>query len=248
MKKPSNKITYTIWVWLHQVKSFLKGSHGDGIKNAIGGNFESLGKVMKDLLIDKGLKESHYLIDVGCGSGRLSNSIEGHLRNGRYLGIDIIPSLLAHASKQTDNPDFSFRLSSGFDIPEQDNTTDMVCFFSVFTHLLHEQTYLYLSEAKRVLKSEGKIVFSFLEFEIAEHWPVFENNVKNARSSYTHLNMFISRGAIRRWAQELDLTIEGIWDGDKPHIPLSESVVTDEGTKMDEIGWLGQSVCVLQKK
>jgi len=234
-------------VWLHELKSFLKGSGDKGIENAIGGNFECFGKIMADLLIDRGLTSDSFLVDVGCGSGRLTKSIDKFLSNGDYLGIDIIPRLVKHASQQTANPNFEFKVSSGSSIPADDDTADMVCFFSVFTHILHEQTYRYLLESKRVLKKQGKIVFSFLEFGIPEHWPVFENNVNNAGQSSKHLDMFISRDAIVCWAEKLDLEVEGIWDGHKPHIPLSASVVTDEGTKMEETGWLGQSVCVLKK-
>lgn len=248
VSKLNNKLTYTVWVLQHQIKSLLKGRPGDGVKNAIGGNFDSLGQVMRDLLVDRGLSNDSYLIDVGCGSGRLTKQVDSYLTEGRYLGLDIIRKLVKHASSHTQRPNFDFRVSSGFDIPEQNECADIVCFFSVFTHLLHEQTFLYLQDAKRVLKGGGKIVFSFLEFPVAEHWPVFENNVKNAHRSYQHLNMFIGRDAIACWAEKLDMEIEGIWDGDKPHIPLSATVVTDEGTRMEKMGWLGQSVCVLTKK
>jgi len=115
-------------------------------------------------------------------------------------------------------------------------------------HLLHEQSFIYLKEAKRVLNNGRKIVFSFLEFEVEGHWDVFENNVRNSERSYQQLNMFICRDAITCWAKNLDLEIERIWAGDKPHIRLSEAVVTGEGTKMEEMGWLGQPVCVLCKK
>ena len=247
MKKLSNKITYTYWVWLHQLKSVLKGDIGTGLENAIGGNFNSLGRVMSDLLIHHGLQSDGYLIDVGCGAGRLTKFVESHLANGRYLGIDIIPRLLKHASKQTNNPNFEFKTVSDLKIPEEDISADMVCFFSVFTHLLHEETFLYLEEAKRVLKHDGTVVFSFLDFEVADHWPVFENNIKNTQRHFEHLNMFIGRDAINCWADRLGFSIVGIWKGDEPHIPLSEDIITDEGTKMESMGWLGQSVCVLRK-
>jgi len=224
VQKFSNKITYTYWVWLHQIKAVLKGEFGSGLENAIGGNFDSLGQVMSDLLIHNGLQPDDYLIDVGCGSGRLTKFVDSYLNHGRYLGIDIIPRLLKHASSQTNNVNFEFKSVSGLTIPEQDGAADMVCFFSVFTHLLHEQSFLYLEEAKRVLKPGGKVVFSFLEFDVSSHWPVFENNVKNAGKHFEHLNMFIGRDAISCWADNLGFTIDGIWHGDKPHIPLSKTV------------------------
>jgi hypothetical protein len=44
----------------------------------------------------------------------------------------------------------------------------------VFTHLLDEDVSRFLSEARRVAKQGGKIVFSFLNFECDSHWPVFD--------------------------------------------------------------------------
>jgi ubiquinone/menaquinone biosynthesis C-methylase UbiE len=68
-------------------------------------------------------------------------------------------------------------------IPEKDGEADFVCFFSVLTHLLHEQGFVYLQEAKRVLKPGGKIVFSFLEFAVPDHWAVFEGTVNDIKAS-----------------------------------------------------------------
>ena len=46
----------------------------------------------------------------------------------------------------------------GAPIPAPDGEADMVCFFSVLTHLLHEESYVYLQDARRVLKPTGKLV------------------------------------------------------------------------------------------
>jgi hypothetical protein len=56
--------------------------------------------------------------------------------------------------------------------------------------------------------------------------------------------MFMSRDAISAWAQHLELKIETIEDGDKPHIPLSSLVTVDNDTIMQERGNLGKSICV----
>jgi len=213
---------------------------------AIGGEFKAFGILMRELLIQVGLKKDDYVIDVGCGSGRLAKPLSEYL-SGKYLGIDVVPDLVTYAGNLVKRPDWRFEVTKGFSIPEKNNRANMVCFFSVFTHLLHEESYRYLEEAKRVLKPSGKIVFSFLEFSIPCHWNVFEANLKNMGKP-GHLNMFMSRGGINAWAEHLDLNIETIEDGDKPHIPLSSPVTLDNNKVMQDKGNLGQSICVLSLK
>jgi ubiquinone/menaquinone biosynthesis C-methylase UbiE len=220
----------------------------EAMQMAVGGEFEALGLLEKDLLIQLGLRPNDYLIDVGCGSGRLAKPLSEYLA-GLYLGIDVVPELVDYARTLVDRPDWRFEVADGFQIPERDGRADWVCFFSVFTHLLHEQSYLYLQEAKRVLKPNGKIIFSFLEFAIPVHWELFQSAIDGAHNSSQPLTMFLSRDAIHAWAERLGLRVEHIQDGDVPHIPLSAPVVFSDGKVFEgkgKLGPRGQSVCVLR--
>jgi ubiquinone/menaquinone biosynthesis C-methylase UbiE len=221
-------------------------SHDRVMQKAIGGVFDGAGLIEKDLLIQHGLKSNNYLIDVGCGSGRLAIPLSKYLPGMKYLGTDVVKEFLDYAEAKIKNRNFRFELTAGSTIPESDNCVDMICFFSVFTHLLHEQTYTYLIEAKRVLKPNGKIIFSFLEFSIPCHWKFFEKSYKDL-SFLNPLNMFIGRDAIQAWADHLGLTIEGIYDGDKSHIKLLEPITLEDGNMFTDSGSLDQSVCVMRK-
>jgi SAM-dependent methyltransferase len=218
--------------------------HSKAMEVAIGGEFDAIGIIEREILVHHGLPPSGFVIDVGCGSGRLSKPLSQYLR-GSYLGIDIVPELVAHANALTKRRDWTFAVATGLAIPAKADTADIVCFFSVFTHLLHEQSYVYLQEAKRVLKPGGRIVFSFLEFAMPSHWTVFENTV--ARLGAEHLNVFIGRDAIAAWAAHLGLDILAIVDGDKPQTPLREPVTMEDGTVLTDTASLGQSLCVLRK-
>jgi SAM-dependent methyltransferase len=207
-------------------------SHGEAMETAIGGGFEQFGAIELAVLRHYGLPELGHLVDVGCGSGRLARPLSAWLK-GTYLGIDLVPDLVAHARKIALRPDWRFEVIDHIGIPEADSEADMVCFFSVLTHLLHEQSYWYLEEARRVLKPGGRIVFSFLEFREPGHLQVFRDTVTSAkRQSLQPLNTFIERGAIDVWARELGLEIIDIRDG-------TDAVVPE--------GPLGQSICVLSK-
>ena len=160
--------------YLELVKSFKRShSNSKAMELAVGGEFEAMGFLEMETLKHFGLQEDAYLIDVGCGSGRLAKPLSEYLK-GRYLGIDIVPDLVKYARENINRSDWRFKTADGLSIPEGEGRADAVCFFSVFTHLLHEQTYVYLQEAKRVLKPGGRIIFSFLDFSIPSHWAVFK--------------------------------------------------------------------------
>lgn len=213
---------------------------------AVGGDFEAVGLLEYFLHLQNGLQKDHTVIDVGCSSGRLAFQLREYL-DGLYIGIDVVPELFKYAEKISNRPDWRFYAAPGLIIPEPDNSADFICFFSVFTHLLHEETFRYLEDARRVLKPNGKIIFSFLEFFIPSHWYIFQTSLADTRPDKV-LNQFMSRDAIEAWSTHLNLSIVKLIDGDKPHINLSKVVTWDDGREMKEKGNLGQSVCVLTKK
>jgi SAM-dependent methyltransferase len=213
---------------------------------AVGGEFNAIGILERDLLIHLGLPKNGYLIDVGCGSGRLVKPLLEYL-SGRYLGLDIVPELIEYASNSVSRPEWRFEVCEGVRIPEQDGMADMVCFFSVFTHILHEHSYVYLQEAKRVLKSGGKIIFSFLDFAIPAHWSVFEASIRDLNEGAYQLNVFIGKDVIRAWASHLDLKVEQIRDATEPFIPLPNPITLTNGSVLKDIAGFGQSICVLSR-
>ena len=224
----------------------LKKQSGDrsaAMEEAVGGDFERIGLLERELLIGEGLGPDDFLVDVGCGSGRLAVQLVDYL-TGRYLGTDVVPDLLDHARSVTRRGDWRFEEVRQLQIPAGEAEADMVCFFSVMTHLLHEESYRYLEEARRVLRPGGKVVFSFLDFSVQDHWRVFEGNVA-AVGSGSVLNQFIDPAAIPVWAHHLGLEVSGVYRGDVPSIRLSETVAATIGEEPGSLATLGQSFAVL---
>jgi SAM-dependent methyltransferase len=212
----------------------LKGQmpHDKAMELAIGGGFELIGPIEVGLLRHYGLPEDGYLVDVGCGSGRLAKPLSAWLK-GRYLGIDLVPALVAHARKIAARPDWRFEVIQHIGIPEQDDQADMACFFSVLTHLTHEQSYWYLEEARRVLKPGGRIVFSFLELREPVHLKIFLDTVAAMKRKVAMpMNTCIDRETIGHSAGALGMEVVEIRDG-------ADAIVAE--------GCLGQSTCVLRK-
>ena len=177
---------------------------------AVGGDYEFMGDALRVRLERFGLKEGDYLIDVGCGSGRLAYalSLSKYRDTIRYLGIDIVPAMLEFAVEKCQCPSWRFELVTDLRIPEADECADMVCFFSVFTHLMQEESFIYLREAQRVLKPGGKIVISYFDMADPKHWEIFESNVSSVRGRQSKpMDIFLSEDFLNVWAQKLNLEI-----------------------------------------
>lgn len=181
---------------------------------AVGGQYELIGQIEAHLLCRQGLADGMRLVDLGCGSGRLPSALH-KIVNISYIGIDIVKALLNYAKSKA--PNYEFMLHRELSIPQQDNSADMVSAFSLFTHLLHAESYLYLEECVRVLKPGGKVVFSFLEFAEPTHWQIFfDTKVQTRETKLPHLNSFIERNVIEIWAIKLGLTVEQFISGRTP--------------------------------
>src|SRR4051812_16307401 len=105
---------------------------------AVGGDFDLIGGV-EERLTSPYRRPGGLVVDVGCGPGRLTKALAAAY-DGDYLGTDVNLEFLAHA-RTVGLPHWRFEPASGLTIPERDGSADLVCFFSVATHLLHEQSY-----------------------------------------------------------------------------------------------------------
>ena len=205
----------------------------DAMAMAVGGAFEAIGRIEVDVLKYAGLRNGMAILDMGCGSGRLPSALGQSDLQVDYLGVDIVPALLDYAA--TKSPlGYRFLCHRALSVPAAAESLDFISGFSIFTHLLHHETYLYLQDMHRVLRPGAKLVFSFLEFSAESHWGIFLATVEAARTATSpHLNSFIERNAIEIWATKLGFIVEG-------YIEATQAV--------SPVGPLGQSVVVLQRR
>jgi ubiquinone/menaquinone biosynthesis C-methylase UbiE len=198
---------------------------------AVGGSYDLIGRIEAEALVKYGLQKGMRLADIGCGSGRTAVALSNRL-SIEYDGYDIVQALLTYAHGRTP-PNYRFHLNRAVTIPAADGSFDFACAFSLFTHLLHEETFIYMRDCHRVLHKGGKLVFSFLEFHIPDHWNVFEATVgQYSKGNRPHLNMFMDRTLIETFAAKIGFGIEKFIDATTP--------VLDQHA-------LGQSMCVLKK-
>src|SRR5581483_61627 len=111
-------------------------------------------------------------VDFGCGTGRLAVHVIPYLHGGHYIGIDVSRPMLDGARRRVARvvPAPPARVSwiqqtrPVFPLP--DRSVDVICAFSVFTHVEHEDTYRYLADARRIIRPDGRFVFSCLPLSL----------------------------------------------------------------------------------
>ena len=216
---------------------------------AMGGDYEAVGTIEAQLLKRFDLKTGDFLIDVGCGSGRLASALAPFF-DGNYLGVDVVPEMLEYAASRVNRKDWHFVLGEGLTVPAGDGVADMVCFFSVFTHLFHQESYVYLRDAFRVLKPGGKVVFSFEEFAQPRHWRTFAELIRRIGETsglgYNH-DQFVSRDGIAAWSEHIGFEICEYIDAFVDSVALPHPVRFDDDRVASGMAALEQTVCVLKK-
>jgi SAM-dependent methyltransferase len=115
------------------------------------------------------------LLDVGCGTKIVKVLLDNSLPIGHYTGIDVAPEVIDWLQTNVLDPRFEFhRLDahnalynpegeplSGFDLlPVEPRRFDLICLFSVFTHLAPRDYVAMLRLLRRHIKPGGTLLFS----------------------------------------------------------------------------------------
>jgi ubiquinone/menaquinone biosynthesis C-methylase UbiE len=107
------------------------------------------------------LKDGDKVLDVGCGNGTLLNLLKQKADISPY-GIDISPNMISQCKSKY--PDYNFSVSSGEQLPFNDNTFDMVTTCCVLHHFDNANNFF--KEAYRVLKPNGKIIVNDIKMPL----------------------------------------------------------------------------------
>ena len=124
-----------------------------------------------NLLTSCGLRDTHKVLDIGCGSLRLGRLLLPFLNKGCYFGIEPEFMLVQEGIKNEIGEDIlavkepSFGTSSEFEFGVFDNvdTFDYIMCQSIFTHASQEQIKKCLSEAFHVSDDGTTFLATYLE-------------------------------------------------------------------------------------
>ncbi len=202
--------------------------------------FVQQGKDWVNFFIEKcGLKKENRFLDIGSGIGRIAIPLSDYL-TGQYDGFDAIKKGIDWCNHHIANKhkNFSFTYvplyndlynSTGikaedYRFPYKDNTYDVACAISVFTHMLPNEVENYLKEAYRVLKPNGYLVCTFFilddesrkrmkgqEFDFQynhKNYALMDKKVKSANVAYdkNYLSSYIKFCGFT-----MEHSIKGFW-------------------------------------
>ena len=136
-------------------------------KGAVGGLWDTLGRLQIDFLRSQGLRPDHSLLDIGCGCLRGGLHFIGYLEPGHYWGLDISPvileagrSFLRQAELAHKSPRLS--LTEGFTFYEVDGKQfDFVWAFAIFSDMPAGPIRACFANLHKVLSPEGVCFATF---------------------------------------------------------------------------------------
>ena len=124
------------------------------------------------LLTALGLRERHYLLDIGCGSLRIGRLLIPYLQRGHYSGIEPNEWLVKEGIRQETGRDQvsikepAFYFSNSAQALPHDSSFDFVLAQSIFSHAGTNLVHSWLLGSSAHLKNSGALVANFLSGEI----------------------------------------------------------------------------------
>lgn len=146
-------------------------------REVVGGLWDTLGPMQLELLVNHGLKTSHKLLDIGCGSLRGGTHFIRFLDPAHYFGMDLNQTLLdaGYAKElvplglQDRLPPTNLIADGHFDFSRFGMQFDRAIAFSLFTHLPMDTIRVCLERLATVMVPGG--VFYATYFETPDHLP-----------------------------------------------------------------------------
>jgi SAM-dependent methyltransferase len=152
-------------------------------------DWDYLGRLQLDYLVERGLEPHHHLLDVGCGPLRAGIHYIAYLEPGHYVGTDKRADVLETA-RIVELPKHGLEAKEPllvaderFDFGALGRTFDYAMAQSVFTHLPLNSVTRCLVEMGRVLRPGGKFYASIFE---NTHGKLYLDDIQQSKTAVTH--------------------------------------------------------------
>ncbi len=170
-----NAVPRTIEVPLSLRRGALKADNAEYLRS---------GRALIDLLCRRlGVEDlgGQSMLDMGCGTKLVQALLAEDLPVGHYTGIDLYREMIEFLSTEVRDPRFAFHcmdthnamynpdgnpLGEHTRLPVPEQSFDLICLFSVFTHLEPHDYVAMLRLLRRYAKPDGTLIFSLFVNEI----------------------------------------------------------------------------------
>ena len=131
--------------------------------------WDRIGQLQFDLLLTKGMKPHHHLLDIACGALRLGVKAIPYLDSGHYHGVEKEPSLIdAGVRDELDRqlvrkkkPELI--VSNRFEFDRLSDRPDYAIAQSLFSHLVPEDIELCFRNLRPMMKPESRFFATFFD-------------------------------------------------------------------------------------
>jgi SAM-dependent methyltransferase len=115
------------------------------------------------------------VLDVGCGTKVVKTLLDNSLPIGRYVGVDVSDAVIEWLEANVTDPRFEFHhlnarndlynpsgtpLQEFDELPVKGSRFDLICLFSVFTHLAPDDYVAMLHLLRKHVRPTGRLLFS----------------------------------------------------------------------------------------
>ena len=115
------------------------------------------------------IQNGEDILEVAVGTGIVFEEVSRRNPNGRNIGIDLSPGMLAKAIKRLEHSYQNYlNYGNAFSLPFKNNQFDLVINNYMFDLLPEEKFEVILLEFKRVLRKSGKVVITTMAY--GENW------------------------------------------------------------------------------
>jgi ubiquinone/menaquinone biosynthesis C-methylase UbiE len=128
------------------------------------------------LLQTVGVNKDDIVLEIGCGIARMASVLAPICK--KWIGTDVSENMLEFARKRTGlYTNVECIPINGWDLnPIPDQSIDLVYCTVVFMHIDEWERYNYVCEARRVLRSGGRLYVDNFNLRSNEGWKVFMDN------------------------------------------------------------------------
>jgi SAM-dependent methyltransferase len=225
--------------------------------------FDLIGKQFHQLLVDHtGFNPQKSILDIGCGTGRLTKQLHKWMKpGGRYSGFEINNRFFDYC-KNNYQGDFYFLdifhdeyncngtiQADNVTLPFKDKSFDVVVAIALFNHLRLNWATHYLEEIARILKHQGTLFatailinpISLQSVKLRKSHPfIFETREDLQWFDFSDrplFNVALSENVLRRVMMKNGLMVKepiryGEWCGSKAAITGHDVILARKG------GWL----------